>query len=1025
MNRKTNLIFHLGVLLLLIIFSVPTPAKANGLFFVNSASNVDMRDSVLTLREAVRVANGNLLGPFTNAERNQLGGCTFTGSNNAWLISGGCGAGIPDTIGFAGSYTILLTTSLEELTDEGTIISGLTGQNIKIDGNEVATSIFRISGSDITINNLKMYGTANNTSTIWVFGLAQRVQISDNVIGDDDAGAGGCGQSAAAANGIKVNSTGFVTSGVRAWIYGNVIECHENGNGIIVVATDEVIIGEDDTGSAGSDQRNIIRDNGGSGVRIEGGSGNVVRNSAITGNGESGVHITNSELNRVFGNTIASNGDNGVEIVNGAQLNRIGCPTGGYNNATYQNHIHSNTNEGVWLYGALTASNWINCNHIGLTTDGNGAAGNGRSGVFISGGAHGNFVGINTSTRNIISGNTRYGVEISGDNTDNNGVYGNFIGTNLSGSTAMPNSAGVVIIQGAANNHIGDVSNSNQGENRISSNNFVGIFIGDTGTSGNTIEGNRIGSNGTYGIRVVEADGNSIGDNAAAVYQAILENGSAGIILENTNNTFVGPRNIILGNGGAGIAVTGNSVQNDLWPIEIYGNGGPAIDLGNDGPTANDAGDGDSGPNNLLNYPEVTDITGSVVSGTVCGGCTVRVYYVYPGQPGDGGQYITSVLADFAGNWSVDVNDLPALHQSGASGASLEYRLAGRSIQGGGITPESLVFTALQSFNTSEMSPHDQHQVFLPLVLKNYPLPTTPDQVWFVPNMGSYDYPDLFAHPEQWPTARSQIDVFKFYTQNLLDAPCTICGSNTLNAFINVQAFQKLTDWGVAIGVEAGAVKEWGCTGEQEFLAAELIIENVAANGGAVTYLAMDEPYIGGELVANGISCGYTMSQSADATTYFVNQVRSAYPAIILGDIEPYPYFTVAQLQQWIIALESRGVQLDFFHLDVDVERVIVEGHDVGADMWTLREFCQAHGIPFGVIFTSNWTEADSDELYFASTMAWLDTVTSAIGMPAHAIFQSWQGPAPGGDVHAIPTNLPEDDPASHTRLVLEGLGIP
>ncbi len=55
---------------------------------------------------------------------------------------------------------------------------------------------------------------------------------------------------------------------------------------------------------------------------------------------------------------------------------------------------------------------------------------------------------------------------------------------------------------------------------------------------------------------------------------------------------------------GAGIAVlsgTGNKLQNN----RIYGNGGLAIDLGSDGPTANDVGDADAdgGANGLQNQP--------------------------------------------------------------------------------------------------------------------------------------------------------------------------------------------------------------------------------------------------------------------------------------------------------------------------------------------------------------------------------------------------------------------------------------
>ncbi|MBJ6611143.1 MAG: VWA domain-containing protein [Candidatus Thiothrix moscowensis] len=56
---------------------------------------------------------------------------------------------------------------------------------------------------------------------------------------------------------------------------------------------------------------------------------------------------------------------------------------------------------------------------------------------------------------------------------------------------------------------------------------------------------------------------------------------------------------------GDGIAVTGNSKGNSLLSNNIYNNGGLGIDLGNDGVSNNDAGDTDSGANNLLNYPEV------------------------------------------------------------------------------------------------------------------------------------------------------------------------------------------------------------------------------------------------------------------------------------------------------------------------------------------------------------------------------------------------------------------------------------
>ncbi len=44
-----------------------------------------------------------------------------------------------------------------------------------------------------------------------------------------------------------------------------------------------------------------------------------------------------------------------------------------------------------------------------------------------------------TSERNLISGNTFAGVWITGQGTDGNAVAGNFIGTTVTGDTALPN----------------------------------------------------------------------------------------------------------------------------------------------------------------------------------------------------------------------------------------------------------------------------------------------------------------------------------------------------------------------------------------------------------------------------------------------------------------------------------------------------------------------------------------------------------------------------------------------------------
>ena len=40
---------------------------------------------------------------------------------------------------------------------------------------------------------------------------------------------------------------------------------------------------------------------------------------------------------------------------------------------------------------------------------------------------------------------------------------------------------------------------------------------------------------------------------------------------------------------------------------------------------------------------------------------------------------------------------------------------------------------------------------------------TDSSKVWYTPNIASVDMLDLFNQPEQWDSARSKVDVFKFY----------------------------------------------------------------------------------------------------------------------------------------------------------------------------------------------------------------------------------------------------------------------
>jgi hypothetical protein len=307
------------------------------------------------------------------------------------------------------------------------------------------------------------------------------------------------------------------------------------------------------------------------------------------------------------------------------------------------------------------------------------------------------------------------------------------------------------------------------------------------------------------------------------------------------------------------------------------------------------------------------------------------------------------------------------------------------------------------------------------------PVPELPsDLVWFAPNMGSTDHVELFTDPDAWTAEGELIDVFQFHSAVLFDQPCPICSDNSIETLGAADSFRQLTEWGIATAVEVGAIYEDGCDGAANFARdAGVVIANVASHGGSVRLLTMDEPLIHGGPKDHPLACNYTPAEAALETAAFVHAAAESHPEILVGLVEPYPHFSVAELQDWIIELDGQGVTLPFFHLDVDTERVRVEGQRVGADLRALREFCQARDIAFGVIFTSNWTQADSNRAYYRSTLDWLGTVKRAIGRPQHVKFESWQGPAASGH-HEVPVNLARNDPQgySHLALLREGLEI-
>ncbi len=395
----------------------------------------------------------------------------------------------------------------------------------------------------------------------------------------------------------------------------------------------------------------------------------------------------------IFGNTAGTKGSNNI-----IQNSYIGVAEGNLAGLVdpAEDCLAEDQNEyGIFAGGGLNNSyldNQILCNSIyGLFIDTNDA-------TTVAGDTN---IAGNTIAGN---GNNPDGPYYDGlvlEGADTSTITGNYIG-NLNGTTPFPNGVnGIRISDSSANITIGGSGVSDG--NIISGNLGNGIDIEDE-SHDILVDHNLIGlaadhnNMGNYlGIFIANAHNITIGSDDHTVYQQyISSNTNGGIqsydsdhirILDNnliglSNPTeisdpespsgngllgvFLGPGSTyveidawkIAYNGGSGVSVLGDdSLYNRIQPKNVYNNSMEAIDLGSDGPTINDDGDLDSGPNDLLNYPIITGQDGNTLTGVACPGCLVFFYRRLTEPWQSGAKYdlgISPVAADGeTGVWEV------------------------------------------------------------------------------------------------------------------------------------------------------------------------------------------------------------------------------------------------------------------------------------------------------------------------------------------------------------------------------------
>lgn len=502
---------------------------------------------------------GNTLGVIptdSSSGPNILNGIQISGSNNR---VGVLGNGISDT---------------------------LEGNTIKNSGQD---------GIFITNNNNVIRGNtiyANTTNGINVFGC-MGTKIGTDGNGNADTAEG---------NHIHFNSNYgiYLNATTETVIAGNRIGTNATGTaasrndwgGIYTLNATVTTIGTDGDGPGASSEGNLISGNDDDGIYLNSSYGNVIAGNKIGTNASGTAAIGNYSgivLDDSYFNTVGTNGD-------------------GVGDSIESNLISGNNFEGIYMLND-TYDNVIAGNKIGVNASGVAALPNKSNGIYIVGAAaEDNLIGTNADgtsdgyERNTISGNTKNGIFLKGDN---NQVSGNYIGLDSSGMAALANGDYGIYVEDGYGNTIGTNGDGNGDSiegNVISANLYGGIFI-KQGLTTPTVPFN------------TKVFGNKIGTTSSGL--TALPNLGPGVKIENAGNNAIGSSGVNKGNliayhgSNPGIVfsdvVAPYATGNTFLGNSMYGNS-IGIDLKGDGVSINDANDTDSGPNNMQNFPGLTSV---------------------------------------------------------------------------------------------------------------------------------------------------------------------------------------------------------------------------------------------------------------------------------------------------------------------------------------------------------------------------------------------------------------------------------
>lgn len=342
--------------------------------------------------------------------------------------------------------------------------------------------------------------------------------------------------------------------------------------------------------------------------------GLVINRFIFNNNGKAGIRMNSVSNASILGNYIGTDTTGLIEV--GASRQREGihtehcidCIIG--TTAAADRNIISGNSQGITLLDASNGTT-IRGNYVGVGADGSTNLGNKDGAIGINGAVSSGMIigGSASGSTNIISGAFDGGFGLAVNNgASTMTIEGNYIGLNATGNAIILN-----ILCGL---FLADVSDSTIINNVISGSGAFGgmVIIGNGGSSGNIIQGNKIGT---------DKDGNSFSGSGNGTGITIGWNSFDNLI----GGTGVGEGNIIANSTAMGVNIQdligfgiASPINNTIIGNSIYGNGGIGIDLTgatapfspsdiNVGVTPNDAGDPDDSSNHYINFPIINSAT--------------------------------------------------------------------------------------------------------------------------------------------------------------------------------------------------------------------------------------------------------------------------------------------------------------------------------------------------------------------------------------------------------------------------------